>query len=197
MQSRIHSKNLDIQDDQKAYIEERVERLSKYADRIGDEATIVDVEVHKNKHKGSDKMITLEMTIHAPHATIRAEVNELTIEAASDAAFEKLKAQIERYKSKDDRRTKTGKIMPEPTLEPVLDAVVGETDITAVANETEGMISKRKTFRMDRACSDSEAIEQLELLGHDFFLYKSSDTGRLCVVYKRKDGNYGILEVEE
>lgn len=193
MQSRIHSKNLNLTNDQLDYIADRVERLSKYAGRIGDEATMVEVEVHRNEHKTSDKGITLEMTIIAPHATIRSEAHGITIEESADQAFDKLKKQIERYKSKNDRRHKaTGKMMPEPTLEPVLEAATEKSAEEMLGSK----VVKRKVFPMDTAFSDAEAVEQLELLAHDFFLYRSSDSGRTSVVYRRKDGNYGILEAE-
>lgn len=92
-------KHFHLSDDQKAYIEEKLEHLKKYR-RVDDEATLVQVHIEFFDSKISDQDIAFAVNIILPHATVRAEVNCKTLEEGIDLAYDKLKSQLEKYKER-------------------------------------------------------------------------------------------------
>lgn len=185
MQVTIFDRNLNLSEPQKDYINEKVDNLKTYGERIDDESTQVRVDVEANSIKTSNKNTTVQVTMFVPHAVIRAEVYSTTVEEGIDLAVEKLKKQIERYKSRKNRRDKSGSWIPASTLE--------EISATQDVGAEIAKIVKRKNFAME-AMHEEEAIEQMELLGHAFYAFKNSDNDRYSVVYKREDGGYGLLD---
>ena len=180
MQLKIKSKNLNLSDGQKELLETKVMKLQNFADRLGDESVEFRVEVrHEKSRKASDAYIC-QLTIFAPSAVIRAETRKETIENALDECLDKIKVQIERYKAKLHRSEKRS---TEPAPVPVKEE---EFEIPNIL--------RRKRFTDSNPLSEEEAIEKMELVGHGFFLFNNSDTGRFSVVYKRDDGYYGIIE---
>jgi len=188
MQIQITSTSITLTDSQKDYINEKIEHLSKYEDRISDEATIIKVDVEKRKVRSGDQRITTQITMYVPHAVIRAEVHGQNVDETVDLAIEKLKKQIETYKTKKHRRDKGGKLMPESTLEAATKSGVTEMDIEQIV--------KRKKLQDVEPLREDEAVEQMNLLGHDFYAFVNSDTNLFSVVYKRQDGDYGLIELE-
>ncbi len=179
--------HLDLIDAQKEYITKKIEHLGKLADRINDESMEVHVSIKENKLKTTDHNISVEVTMIVPHALIRAEVNGKTLEEAVDLCEEKLRRQIERYKGKLHRRTDSGEFMPESTLEQIAGTQEEFKEIKKIL--------KRKTFKDSKPMYEEEALEQMELLGHDFFVFNNIDTGRTSVVYMRVDGTYGVIDI--
>jgi putative sigma-54 modulation protein len=180
MQVKIKSKNLNLSDGQKDLIETKVLKLQNFADRLGDESAEFRVEVrHEKSRKASDAYIC-QLTIFAPSAVIRSETRNETIENAVDECMDKIKGQIEKYKSKMHRTGKKGS-EPQPVVQEE-----GEFEIPNVL--------RRKRFSDSSPLTEDEAIEKMELVGHGFFLFNNADTGRFSVVYKRDDGYYGIIE---
>ena len=112
---------------------------------------------------------------------MRAEDTHSDLYAAIDLVIEKLERQIRKNKSKAKK-----------SLKQVV--VFNDFDVDA-AEEVDDSIVKRKVIDT-KPMSEEEAILQMELIGHDFFLFKNDKTGELCVVYKRKDSGYGILEAK-
>ncbi len=112
---------------------------------------------------------------------IRAEERAADMKVAVDAVVDKLDKQIRRYKDKQVRKRRVNALQTAQELEP-------ET-----AMEPAPQIVRRKRFKT-LPMSPEEAIEQMELLGHTFFLFLNQDTDELNVVYRREDGNYGLLE---
>ncbi|MBU1703278.1 ribosome-associated translation inhibitor RaiA, partial [Patescibacteria group bacterium] len=187
----IHEKNLKLSDFQKDYVLEKVDHLKTYGERVDDESTQVRIDIQTNKLKTTNKNYTVQVTMYVPHAVVRAEVFSQTIEEGIDVAVEKLKKQIERYKSRKNRRDVSGKWIPASTLE--------EISATAVAAESQNVpeavstFSKRKTFTLT-PMHEEEAIEQLELLGHSFYAFLNEETERFNIAYMRDDDTYGLLD---
>lgn len=188
MQVKIHEKNLTLSDAQRDYITKKIDHLTNLEERVDDESTKVKVEVETNKIKTSNKKLSVQVTMFVPNAVIRAEVKALTPEEGIDLAEEKLRKQIERYKTKKNRRDKKGQWIPASTLEQISATQESMADISALA--------KRKQFQLD-PMHEEEAIEQLELLGHDFYAFKNRENDRVNVVYRREDGTYGLLDFGE
>jgi len=189
MQVTIIQKHINLSESQKDYIQEKIENLKHLGQRVDDESTQVRIDVEHNSVKTSNKNISLQVTMHVPHAVVRAEVMAISPEEAIDLAVDKLKKQIERYKSKQNRRGEGGKWIPSSTLE----------EISSTSQEGEAPVSKitkRKSFADIKPMHEEEAVEQMELLGHDFFAFLNDENGKFGVVYKREDGTYGLLELE-
>lgn len=100
MKFLLHAKDLKLSQDEKDYIEEKVNILKRYAERVDDDASECKVDVIKTHHASDDDQIEMAVTMHLPgHATLRAEAHSKTVTAAIDMVEEKLKPQIERYKA--------------------------------------------------------------------------------------------------
>lgn len=182
MQIKIKSQHLNLSDDQRDTIHAKVEKLQNLADRLHDESTEFRVEVRHEKSRKSSDAYTCQLTIFAPNAVIRAEARHETIENSIDDCMDKIKTQIERYKSKMLRTDKKG-LGPKNIEEPKASE---EFEIPKIL--------RRKRFSTNAPMTEEEAIERMELVGHDFFIFNNMDTDRFSVIYKRDDGYYGIVE---
>lgn len=186
MQVQIFDRHISLSDNQLDYIREKVFHLKSFGERVDDESTQVRVDVESNKIKTSNKNITVQVTMFVPHAVVRAEVYSTTVEEGIDLAVEKLKKQLDRYKGRKNRRDKSGKWIPASTLEDI-------TSLQEVSPEVAKVV-KRKSFKDMYPMHEEEAIEQMELLGHNFYAFINSDTQQFNVVYRREDGSYGLLD---
>ncbi len=189
MQIQIIGQSISLGDNQKDYINEKIDNLKKYEERVSDEATIIRVDVAKRKVKSGDEKIVTQITMYIPNAVIRAEVTGSTVEETTDLAVDKLRKQIERYKTKKHRRDKAGKWIPESTLENYKKDEITDEEIEGIA--------KRKKHKSQEPMREDEAIEQMELLGHDFYAFINADTDLFSVVYRRANGDYGLIELEK
>jgi len=175
MDIQIKSRNIEVNDQLRAQIEKKVSKLERFMPSI-DEAR-VELGVQQTKSAGDRQIV--QLTLRANNTILRAEERASDVYTSLDNALEKMTRQIERYKGRHWRsqnRTAT---------EPV---EVEEQQ----AEEDVDLIVRRKTFQT-RPMTVEEAIEQMELLGHDFFVFFDATTRAFCVVYRRKDSGYGLL----
>nr|MDD6335814.1 ribosome-associated translation inhibitor RaiA [bacterium] len=126
----------------------------------------------------------VEITVYDQGLTLRAEVATGDLQASIDNAMDKLEKQIDRHRTRVARAHSTAR--PKFHAEDILP--VGEED-------DDGLLVRTKRFSV-KPMNVEEAIQQMELLGHTFFVYLDDETDSICVVYKRHDGNYGLLEPE-
>ena len=173
MKFNIHGKNIEVTDSIKAYIESKIGRLEKYFKNSDLNAT-VNVRV-----RGKDQIV--EVTIPTDRVTLRAEDTHADLYAAIDLVIEKLERQIRKNKSKAKKSLKQVVVFND-----------FEVDTT---EDIDDPIVKRKVIDT-KPMSEEEAILQMGLIGHDFFLFKNDKTNDVCVVYKRKDKGYGIIEAK-
>ena len=173
MEILIRGTKLDITDAMKDYVKEKLSKLDKYLVDQKAKANVL-VKVHNYVQK-------VEVTIPLKTLILRAEEEQQDFYAAVDLVINKLERQIRKNKAKLQKRDKT------KTKEFNLD------DIIPI--EEEDKIVKHKKIDV-KPMSSEEAILQMELLGHDFYVYKDSDTNNVCVLYKRTDGGYGVIEEE-
>lgn len=190
MQFQLFSEGIELNDEEKDYIQKKMMHLEKLAEELVDESSMIRVDVRQNKIKHSDKHISIQVTLFVHPVVIRAEDNGTTVEEATDIAEEKLRHQIERYKTKRHRRSQTGEWIPESTLEQLSNA---QNDLTY----SQPSIGKRKKLSDIQSIHEDEAIEQLELIGHAFFVFDNKDTGLLSVAYRRDNGTYGVIELDK
>lgn len=175
MKFNIHGKKLDVTDSIKTYIEEKIGRLDKYfddPDNITATALI--------KLRGNDQVV--EITINANRFVLRSEEQHKDLYAAIDKASDKLERQIRKNKTRMHKKSGSNQ-----THAFKLDFDEPE--------ENNNIVVKRKTIE-NKPMDEEEAILQMELLGHEFFVFKNVDTKLVNVLYKRKDNDYGILEIK-
>ena len=170
----IHGKKLEVTDSIKAYIEEKLGRLDKYFEDPDNITATVLI-----KLRGKDQVV--EATINANKFVLRGEESHSDLYAAIDKVSDIIERQIRKNKTRIKKRHKEA-----PT------AFVLDFD---VEEENKNEIVKRKVVE-GKPMSEEEAILQMELVSHDFFAFKNADTGKVEILYKRKDGNYGVLEVK-
>lgn len=181
MQIIIKGKNIEVTDWLREYVEKKIGRLDRYLPSISEAR----IELTVQKAKSADDRQVAQITLRSDGTILRAEERSDDMFASIDAVADKLHRQIARFKDKRTRRGRAPHGEPVPLPE-------GEMDIE---DEDEAAVVRVKRFLV-RPMLEEEAIEQMELLGHDFFLFYNADTDSMNVVYRRKDGNYGLLQPE-
>ena len=180
----FRGKHLTLTDEFREYASKRLSRLSRHLPLA--EHAIVDV---RREAKGSDGRYVVQVTVNANGTYLRAEERAPQVEAAVDAASDVLVRQVGRFKQKRISRgqRRVGK-------EEFVDAVdvEEEPDLPPDAEMISGHVVKRKRFSL-KPMTEAEAIEQMELLGHSFFLFRDEDRQELALLYRRRDGDYGLI----
>ena len=177
MKFNIHGRKIEVTDAIRSYIEEKIGRLDKYFEDPDNITATVLI-----KLRGNDQVV--EVTINANSYLLRGEESHKDLYASIDKVSDKIERQIRKNKTRMSK--KVGK---ESLKEFSFDFEELED------NTSDNTVVKRKTIE-SKPMSEDEAILQLELLGHEFFVFKDSNTNEVNVLYKRKDSNYGILEIK-
>jgi putative sigma-54 modulation protein len=176
MRLQVKGKNLDVSDSIRSYAEEKLKKLER---QLAD-PTQIEVELSVERNPSISANHVAEATIWTKGPTLRAREASADMRASIDQLVDKLERQVTRYKEKRRRRNvrDNGTYLQ---AEPVL------------PDESEGLIVKTKQFAV-KPMSPEEAVLQLELVGHDFFVFQNGETGEVNVVYRRRDGRYGLIE---
>ena len=176
MKCNIRGEKLKITDAIRDYVENKMSKLDKYFKASDVSANVL------IKLKGKKEAI--EVTIPYDKYILRNEEIHDDLYAAIDLVVDKLERQIRKNKTKLKKQTKTNDLK-----------FNFDYDLEPTEEEKNGKIAKRKIIEM-KPITEEEAILQLELVSHDFYIYKDIDNN-IKVIYKRKDGNYGIIETNE
>lgn len=180
MQVVIKGRNVEITDRLRGYVERKVNRLTRYLPTI-DEARM-DLTVHRTR-SAQDRQVA-QLTVRNRGTVLRAEERSSDLSASIDAVLDKMYRQIMRYKGKRYRgRSQTRQV--EESLEEV-------EEMELYAAEEPHHIVRTKRFPTP-PMDEEEAIEQMELLGHDFFVFLNAGSGEINVLYRRRDGDYGLI----
>ena len=174
MKCKIRGEKIKITDAIQDYIETKMSRIDKYF-KSPDVCSNVLVKV-----KG--KQQSIEVTIPYDKYTLRSEEKRDDLYAAIDLVIDKLEGQIRKNKAKLKKQIKKGD-----------EFFNFDYELTQEEEKKGNKIVKRKIFEM-KPMDEEEAVLELELLGHDFFIYKDVHTNEVNVLYKRRDGNYGVIE---
>lgn len=175
MKYNIRGDKMVITEAIKDYAENKLGRLEKY---IKDDSVTANVLA---KVRGNSQIV--EVTIPTSKFILRSEEENDDLYAAIDLVTDKLERQIRKNK------TRLNKNIKEPVKEFNFDFEIDDDE------DSDEKIVKRKNVEM-KPMDEEEAILEMELLGHNFFVYKDMDTNKTCVLYKRKDGNYGLIETK-
>jgi len=176
MQLIIKAKNIEVTEWLRQYVETKIGKLDRYLPSI----TEARVELSTEKVKSAQDSQVAQVTLRSNGTILRAEERTNDIFASIDAVLDKIHRQIARYKGKRRARGRRARGEPIP--------------IEELEEETHRIV-RVKQFSMIPMTQD-EAIEQMELLGHDFFVFFNSEVEGINILYRRKDGDYGLLQPE-
>jgi putative sigma-54 modulation protein len=192
MDIQVRGNGVAIDDDLLAFVDRRATRLDRLLDRVVD----AKLELRGLHNRVGPDTTAAQITIRSGKQVLRAEERAPDQRLAIDQAFDKLERQIRRFHGKRARRHAPGQAsirdavaMAEPQL-----SADGWLPEDVEADDEEGLNGLVRTKHFDLKPMDvDEAIEQMELLGHDFFLFHYVDEDIPSVVYRRRDGAYGLI----
>ena len=174
MQLHVKGKNLEVGEAVRQYGERKLRRL----ERILDDGAEIELELTEERNPSIAASHVAEAVVRSRRDVVRARESSHDMKASIDQLVDKLERQVTRYREK--RRSRR----------PPAD---GAVPADAVPLEGEPRIVKSKQFAV-KPMSAEEAVLQLELVGHDFFVFQNADSGDVNVVYRRRDGAYGLIE---
>jgi len=180
----IRGENIEVTPAIREYVEGKISKLERYFNNDMDATANVNLKIY------NDKRTKVEVTIPMKRLTLRAEERNDDLYAGVDAIVDKLERQIRKHKTKVNRkfRDREGVGLYFAT------APASETGAIAVEEpEDELQIVRTKQFSL-KPMDDEEAILQMNLLGHDFYIFTDAETDETNIVYRRKDGKYGLIE---
>jgi putative sigma-54 modulation protein len=184
MQLSITGKNLEITDSLKKYVEKKIGRLDRKLPDITEGRVELSVE---NTRAAKDSQIA-QVTLRTRQTVLRAEESSADMFASIDAVIEKMQRQIDRVKGKrtSKRAAEEGAALPAES------SVAGAEEETI---ESRPRISRVKQFPMT-PMDEEEAVEQMELLGHEWYVFYNINQSQINVVYRRKAGDFGLIQPE-
>ncbi|BGE83085.1 ribosome hibernation-promoting factor, HPF/YfiA family [Staphylococcus petrasii] len=185
----IHGDNLTITDAIRNYIEDKIGKLERYFNDVPNAVAHVKVKTYQNS------TTKIEVTIPLKNVTLRAEERHDDLYAGIDLVTGKLERQVRKYKTRVNRKHKTrGEQDAFVTEVPETPSIQAEEVDNNQDNEIE--IIRSKQFSL-KPMDSEEAVLQMDLLGHDFYIFTDRETEGTSIVYKRKDGKYGLIETTE
>jgi putative sigma-54 modulation protein len=174
---QVKGKNVDLTDSLKDYALQKLGKLEKHLN----DAARLELELHVEKNPSISQNQVAEATVWTKGPVLRARESSTDMKASIDQLVEKLERQARRYRDKRRRGPSRG------------NNDQGVEGIPVVLSEETPVIVKTKQFAI-KPMTPEEAVLQLELIGHDFFVFQNADTNDVNVLYRRRDGNYGLIE---
>jgi putative sigma-54 modulation protein len=182
MRLEVKGRNVEVSDALRRYAEEKLDKIER---QLPDAPTQIEVELTLETNPSIAEDHVAEGTVWTKGSTLRARERSVGFETSIDLLADKLERQVKRYREKRSRRETGRRANGHRTDEP---AFSGE--------QLERMIVKSKQFDLQPLTPEEAAVE-LELIGHDFFVFENVDTGRTNVVYRRRAGAYGLIEPQQ
>jgi len=183
LQINFAGKNVEITESLKAHAEKRLRKLLKHFGRI---STIELV------HSRQRNWHSIEVTVHADGIVLRAQERSNDAQGALDQVADKLQRQLDRYREKLIHRSRQQAEVP-PAAAGAESASEQEAEPAAATSPLGPQIVRMKRFAV-KPMVPEEAAMQMDLLGHDFFVFANADTEQVNVLYRRRDSNYGLIE---
>lgn len=185
MQLIVHGRNVDVTDWIREYLEKKVGKLERYLPQ----AREARAELTHSPTRAANDRYTAQVTVWANGQILRAEESTSDIFASIDATVDKMYRQITRFKGRryEERRRQSAAVNLEAEMAPSIDEEIEVEEVPV------GQIMRRKEF-MVQPMTEEEAVEQMELLGHDFYIFFNPMANTINVIYRRRDGNYGLLQ---
>ena len=187
MQLTVHGRHLEVTDWIREYIDKKVNRLERYLPQMQE----MRAELTQSETRAAADRYTAQITVWANGQILRAEESTSDIFASIDATIDKMANQLQRFKGRryESRRRASAAANMEAEMNDLMPVAEDEEPEAGL----DGAIIRRKQFAVE-PMNEEEALEQMELLGHDFFLFFNPDVNAINVIYRRRDGNYGVLQ---
>jgi len=180
MEIKISAKNLTIDDDIRGYADKKMTKLTRYLSNI----TMTHMELSEEKSKSRLSTYVVQVTLNINGFLLRGVQKDDNLKSAIDAVTDVMERLIEKYK----KRYAVNKSKVHESIRTTKEA--GD-----IVDEVSGPVIRRKKFAL-KPMSAEQAIEQMDFLSHDFFLFINDEDDAVNVVYRRKDGNYGLIQPE-
>jgi putative sigma-54 modulation protein len=180
MKLQVKGRNVDVTDALFAYSERKLGKLARH---LSDESRC-ELELAVEHNPSINEKQVAEATVWTKGPVLRARESSTDMYASIDLVADKLERQVKRYRNKRSRKGAqhiATHVAPPPA------------ETAALPDEEDAVIVKSKQFNM-KPMPPEEAMLQLELIGHDFFVFVNADSADVNVIYKRRDGNYGLIE---
>ncbi len=183
MKYNIRGENVEVTNAIKEYVEKKIGKLERYFDSPPTSEVHVNISVYNDEQQ-------IEVTIPMTNLLLRAEEQHNDLYAAIDLVVDKLERQIRKYKTKVNRKFKQN-----GSPKHIFAEMEREVQAEKQAELDEDELDIVRTKRFDLKPMDSEeAVLQMDMLGHAFYVFTNSITGSTSVVYRRRDGRYGLIE---
>ena len=204
MEVVVKGRNSEISDRFRQHVLEKLQRIDKFDSR--ERIHRVDVEVtHEKNPRQHEKAARVEMTLRSAGPVVRAEASSTDQHSALDAAIDKLESRLRR--STDRRRISRGQHTPKSlasatadipvtTLEGASDSVAADPSESLIESQGDCPVVVREKTHQAVPMTLDQALYEMELVGHDFYLFLEKDSMRPSVVYLRKGYDYGVLHLE-
>ncbi|MBO6417953.1 ribosome hibernation-promoting factor, HPF/YfiA family [Enterococcus gallinarum] len=180
----VRGENIEVTEAIRDYVEKKVGKLERYFNDVPEATAHVNLKVY------TEKTAKVEVTIPLPFLVLRAEETSPDLYASIDLVVDKLERQIRKFKTKINRKSReTALVAPDNG-----DLFTADTN----EEETNGAeLDIVRTKRLSLKPMDSEeAVLQMNMLGHNFFIFEDAETNGTSIVYRRKDGKYGLIETD-
>jgi putative sigma-54 modulation protein len=184
---QIKTHNVKLTSNLQDYIVQKVARLDRVNERVVD----AKFELRSQRERSEGEVFIAQFTLVTPGHVLRAEERNHDQRLAIDAAVDKMMRQITRFHDRKVRRSRRDAVGLGQTAADQAEALLEEELLADGALQ----IVRVKRFSM-KPMSAEEAVDQLELLGHSFFVFANSESGQTNVVYRRNDGAFGLLQPE-
>ena len=177
----IQTRSMELSDRIQEYVSTKVEKLDRHLPQVED--VRVELTHFKSARNVADRY-SAQITVHGKNLLLRSEERADDVRTAFDASLDKIDRQIERYKGKHYHGRGDGRSAAE-AAEPIIDDETGELS---------PLVAKRKRFELV-PMNEEEAVVQMRELGHDnFFVFYNAETSKINVLYRRRNGSYGLIE---
>lgn len=189
----VRGENIEVTPAIRDYVESKVGKIEKYFDEVPEANAHVNLKVY------SDRQGKAEVTIPLPNIVLRAEETSPDLYGSIDLVSDKLERQIRKYKTKVNRKFRRQTAELPDAISPDLVEETSNLDSELNGEADEGSdIRIVRTKRFDlKPMNAEEAVLQMDMLGHNFFVYLDGETESTNIVYKRDDGDYGLIETDE
>ena len=190
MDIKLQGRNIQIDDNLRAYAENKLNRL----DRLLPDSSLAEVDVKSSNTRSQSDRITIQVTVNTLGTVLRAEQRASSANAAIDSVIDILERKIAKFKSQTYRSKRAKKSAPfrvsqAETAEQAIDPREG-------AILADGTLLRLKWFPMEPMTVE-EAASQMEMVGHSFYMFLNDESGQHNVLYRRDDGNYGLIQPVE
>jgi len=199
MNVMIHGRDIKITDQLDEFTQKKVGKIDRYLPNVSD----IQVDISREPVKRGGHQTTAQITVrHSRGAILRAEERIIgdegdTVKMAIQKATDKMYRQIDRFKGKQRKRRRDNKFERYFATQEELEVAEDLPDYEQLAEEyaydgEEAVVARRKDVEL-MPMNEDEAIAQMELLGHNFFMFQHGETGEVNVLYRRESGGYGLL----